>query len=89
MDGVGKSLENAVKRYNDFVGSLEGSVLPQARKFGELEVEGTTKSLTKLKYLETDVREARRDRDLIIDMGGKEVSAQSSGDSEGGDTIND
>jgi DNA recombination protein RmuC len=63
---MGSSLESSVKFYNEFVGSLEGSVMPQARRFNELQVEGTAKPLPELKLIETDLREVRADRDLII-----------------------
>ena len=36
IDNMGKGLERAVKAYNDGIGSLEGRVLPRARKFEEL-----------------------------------------------------
>ena len=36
---LGKSLEDAVRRYNAFVGSLETQVLTQARRFEELAVD--------------------------------------------------
>jgi DNA recombination protein RmuC len=36
LDKLGVSLTRAVKTYNDLLGSLEGRVLPQARKFEDL-----------------------------------------------------
>jgi DNA recombination protein RmuC len=65
VTAMGRSVENSVKHYNALVGSLEGSVLPQARKFNELQVEGTAEPLPELGPIETDVREIRPDRDLI------------------------
>lgn len=62
--GMGGDIGRLSKRYNSFVGSLETSVMPQARKFSELDVEGTTKALEDLKPLETDIREIRTDRDM-------------------------
>ena len=40
LSGVGKSLESAVKSYNQFVGSFESRVLVQARRFEEMNVSG-------------------------------------------------
>jgi DNA recombination protein RmuC len=62
---MGRRVEYSVKHYNALVGSLEGSVLPQARKFNELQVEGTAEPLPELSPIDTDVREVRPDRDLI------------------------
>ena len=65
VTAMGRSVENSVKHFNALVGSLEGSVLPQARKFNELQVEGTAEPLPELCPIETDVREVRSDRDLL------------------------
>jgi DNA recombination protein RmuC len=54
--GVGAGLDSAVKRYNDLVGSLESRVMPQARRFNELEIEGTGEPLAELKPVETQTR---------------------------------
>lgn len=64
--GLGKNLERSVKSYNQFVGSIEGSVMPQARKFTELEVEGTQDPLAELEPVEGDVRHVRNGRDLAV-----------------------
>jgi DNA recombination protein RmuC len=58
---LGKGLDGAVKHYNSFVGSLEGRVMTQARKFNELEVEGTRESLPELKPVELEARRLRID----------------------------
>jgi DNA recombination protein RmuC len=79
----GRHLEKTVKSYNGFVGSLEGSVLPQARKFQELEVEGTQEPILELAPLENDVRLPRPDRDLILSgsqAAGEETPAALNGD---------
>jgi DNA recombination protein RmuC len=69
--GVGAGLDSAVRRYNDLVGSLESRVMPQARRFNELEVEGTGEMLPELKPVETQTRTLReteagaRDAEII------------------------
>jgi len=69
--GVGAGLDTAVKRYNELVGSLESRVMPQARKFTELDVEGTQEPLAELRQVETQTRSLRaaeigpRDAEII------------------------
>jgi DNA recombination protein RmuC len=58
---VGAGLDAAVKHYNNFVGSLEGRVLVQARKFNELNLDGTQEPLGELKPVETQIRALRGD----------------------------
>jgi DNA recombination protein RmuC len=53
---VGKALEAAVGRYNQFVGSLETQVLTQARRFEELKVDHQGKEVAELTPLETAIR---------------------------------
>jgi DNA anti-recombination protein RmuC len=63
---MGKHLEKTVKNYNNFVGILEISVMSKARRFNELEVEGTREKLTEFAPkltefapIEVDVRQSR------------------------------
>lgn len=63
---TGKNLDKAVIAYNSLVGSLETSVMPQARKFRDLEVEGTGEELKQLPPIESDPRELAEGRDLVI-----------------------
>jgi DNA recombination protein RmuC len=53
---VGKALEAAVSRYNQFVGSLETQVLTQARRFEELKVDHQGKDGVELQPVEVAVR---------------------------------
>src|SRR3984957_18425374 len=54
---LGKSLEDSVKRYNQFAGSLETQVLTQARRFEELSVVHEGRDIAELSPIETGVRE--------------------------------
>src|SRR5579864_831600 len=62
--GVGAGLDSAVKRYNDLVGSLESRVMPQARRFNELEIEGASEPLAELKPVETQTRLLRGEAEI-------------------------
>jgi DNA recombination protein RmuC len=53
---MGKALETATSKYNQFVGSLETQVLTQARRFEELKVDHQGKSLPQLDPIEGGVR---------------------------------
>lgn len=53
---MGKALETAVGKYNQFVGSLETQVLTQARRFEELKVEHQGRPVESLEALEAAVR---------------------------------
>ena len=53
---VGKALEAAVARYNQFVGSLETQVMSQARRFEDLKVDHEGKEIPELTSVETGIR---------------------------------
>ena len=55
-NAVGKALEQAVGKYNQFVGSLETQVLTQARRFEDLKVEHQGKAIEPLEPLESAIR---------------------------------
>ena len=56
MSGLGDSLSQAVKRYDEGVGSLEGRVLPAARKFETLGVVSAEAALPGMEPLEIETR---------------------------------
>jgi DNA recombination protein RmuC len=53
---VGKALEQAVGKYNAFVGSLESQVLTQARRFEDLAVDHEAKEIPLIEPIETAPR---------------------------------
>jgi DNA recombination protein RmuC len=64
IHACGGGLSKAVKGFNDFVGSLEHSVMPQVRRFNELEVEGTMRVIPALEPITQETRLLRSDRDF-------------------------
>ncbi len=66
---LGKHINNAAKKYNLLVGSLENSVMPQARRFNELGVEGTGEPLVELAEVDTVLKFPQGGRDLLISKG--------------------
>ncbi|SEQ61235.1 DNA recombination protein RmuC [Faunimonas pinastri] len=64
---VGRGLDAGVKAFNSFVGSMETSVMPQARRFKDLHVADGSKSLDLLEPIEAEVRDPVRGRDLLFE----------------------
>ena len=62
ITSMGKSLEGAVGHYNKFIGSLETKVMPQARRFNELEVEGTAKVIEGIEPIDKEPRDVQHKR---------------------------
>ncbi len=57
---LGADLDRAVKRYNQFVGSLESQVMVQARRFEDLQVDHEGKDLPELAPVEQSTRTLSR-----------------------------
>jgi DNA recombination protein RmuC len=75
----GDALGKSVKHFNQFIGSLEQSVMPQARRFHELEVEGTAIELAVLEHIEVGPRLLRSDRDFAeadVEVAAPSLNAQ-------------
>ena len=57
---LGKSLEDSVKRYNEFAASLETQVLTQARRFEDLAAGHEAKDIPELAPIDTAVRQLNK-----------------------------
>lgn len=64
---LGRGLESSVKLYNQFVGSLENSLLPQARRFRDLGASDGTKTIDLLPPIEAELRQPVEGRDLFFE----------------------
>ncbi|MFN4288129.1 MAG: DNA recombination protein RmuC [Brevundimonas sp.] len=58
--GVGADLDRAVRRYNQFVGSLESQVMVQARRFEDLQADHQGKALPELAPVDSSPRALTR-----------------------------
>jgi DNA recombination protein RmuC len=67
---MGGSLESAVRHFNNFIGSLEDRVLPQARRFNDLGIDGTSKEMDILEQIDRQPRALQQKRDLRAVSGG-------------------
>jgi DNA recombination protein RmuC len=67
VSGMTKSLESHVKKHNQFIGSLEGSVLPHARKMTDLSIGSEQEEIKELDPVESDVREPKEGRDMVFE----------------------
>jgi len=72
---LGKSLDGAVKAHNEFVGSLERTVLPQARKFETHGIAGI--ELPELQAIERPARSVTAPE--LVEPGSKPLEAVSAG----------
>jgi len=59
LAGVGRNLNSAVGAYNDYVGSLEGRVLPAIRQLRELAPGETARDLADIPTIDVQSREVR------------------------------
>jgi DNA anti-recombination protein RmuC len=78
IERCGATLGKSVKHFNQFIGSLEQSVMPQVRRFNELEVEGTAAEVPVLEPVELEPRVLRSDRDFqrALSQGSKGLSGR-------------
>jgi len=66
---LGKNINSAAQKYNLLVGSLENSVLPQARRFNDLGIAGSIDPLPDLVQVDTVARFPEGGRDLLLSQG--------------------
>lgn len=87
IEKVGKSLDKTVKNFNSMVGSIEGSVLPSARRFRDLNVIAAEKSeIAFLEPVETNSRELQAAD--FVDGVSESANANLLPESEAGEEIN-
>ena len=64
IENLRKSISGTVIKFNEFLGNVEGMVLPQARKFKNLDIEGADKKINEIEPIELEVRKPIKNKDL-------------------------
>jgi DNA recombination protein RmuC len=82
FDKVGKGLESAMKGYNAAVGSLEAQVLPQTRRFEQLDA-GSSKRVPELDERTVEVRQLQaRELVAVLESTDDAVDSVATGDAD-------
>jgi DNA recombination protein RmuC len=82
FDKVGKGLESAMKGYNAAVGSLEAQVLPQTRRFEQLDA-GSSKRMPELDERTVEVRQLQaRELVAVLESADDELEPAAAGDAD-------
>jgi DNA recombination protein RmuC len=63
---MSRALDLTVRRHNEFIATIEGHVLPHARKFIDLPDASGHGEIAQMEPVETSIREPQVDRDLMI-----------------------
>ncbi len=63
---LGKGLNSTVKYYNNLVGSLEHKVLPQARRFEDIEAMTIAKTIPEIAPIDAQIRQPRTDTPVAL-----------------------
>jgi chromosome segregation ATPase len=66
VNGLSTHLDRLVREFNEMIGGLEGSVIPQAQRINELTMQGASELPASLKPVDTVVRFPRPDHDLVM-----------------------
>jgi DNA recombination protein RmuC len=64
LDGLGRKIEQTVKAYNGLVGTVEGRVLPHARRFRDLEAAAPERPMEEVPAIELAVRAPKASEEL-------------------------
>jgi septal ring factor EnvC (AmiA/AmiB activator) len=75
VNGLSTQLDHLVREFNEMIGGLEGSLMPQAQRINELTMQGASEPLASLKPVDTVVRFPRPDRDLASPGDEQEIVA--------------
>jgi DNA recombination protein RmuC len=77
VKAMGSSLDDAVEKYNQFIGSLDTQVLTQAKKFEDLKVDHEAKEIPELTAIDNRARTSAKLAVIQADGSGKTLELES------------